>query len=871
MPKGKSKTPLMKQYYAIKSRYPDSILFFRMGDFYEMFDDDAKIASEVLGIALTSRDHGLGKRTPLAGVPYHSAERYLSKLLRAGFKVAICEQVEDPKFAKGIVKRDVVEIMTPGTITVDSGAESFKNQYLVSILPEDDGFVNICAVDVLAGDFFTRRIKYDRALDEIALLEPSEFLIPDDVSEDFFNLLKERFPKIRISLFEPWNFERKNAEEVLLEHFKVASLSGLGKFSAGEISVAGAVLKYLRQLKKGALHHISTLRKAVYGDFMLLDEATVRNLELIASIADGSRYGTLLWSIDETITPMGGRLLRRWILAPLVNSQKISQRLEAVQTLIESGSYLTELRDLLSQVGDMERIAGKIGNHRANPRDMVVLAKGLRIVEKIRQMRIFSTVLLEEIYTHLDPLPEICSRIERTIVDEPPAQINDGGILKCGVLPELDELRSLHSDSSAVLKKMEEELRARTGIEKLRVRFNKVFGYFIEVSRTQAKKVPDDFIRKQTLVNAERFITPELKELESKLLAADERIKYIEREFFLSFVAELSVQASKIADVASALAKIDVLANFAYLAKKKRYTRPRITDDGAIIIKGGRHPVLEDILGRSAFIPNDVKLDQKQQIIILTGPNMAGKSTFLRQNGLIVLMSQMGCFVPAEDARITPVDRIFTRVGATDYIARGQSTFLVEMLEAANILRNATENSLVLLDEIGRGTSTYDGLSIAWAIAEFLHDSEKHRAKTIFATHYHELTELANYLPRVANFQVTVREVDGNISFMHTIIPGGCDDSYGIQVARLAGVPDEVISRAREILEVLEAGETPTKSMRRLGGRKGRVEQYGAYQISLFDPEYHPLVIALKELDINNITPMQALKILSEWKQKWER
>ena len=484
-------------------------------------------------------------------------------------------------------------------------------------------------------------------------------------------------------------------------------------------------------------------------------------------------------------------------------------------------------------------------------------------------MEIFSSLLLERIRKRLDPLTQIRSRIEETIVPDPPIQTNDGGILKNGVLPELDELRNLRDDSTSVLRKMEAELRKRTGIEKLRVRFNKVFGYFIEISKAQAKRAPSNFIRKQTLVNAERFITPELKELETKLISADERIKYIEKEYFLTFVADLSFEASKISAVASAVARLDVLANFAHIAIKKRYIRPKITDSGAIDIIGGRHPVLEDIFGRPAFVPNDLHLDSDSRVIILTGPNMAGKSTYLRQNGLIVLMAQMGSFVPAESAEISPVDRIFTRVGATDYIARGQSTFLVEMLETTNILRNATDSSLVLLDEIGRGTSTFDGLSIAWAVAEFLHDVQKHRAKTIFATHYHELTQLASYLPRVRNFQVAVRETEGKIIFLHKIIPGGCDDSYGIQVAKLAGVPDSVIERAREILEILESGDMPDKSIHRLGGRKGKTERVDGFQVSLFDPEYHPLVIALKELDIEKLTPIDALNILAQWKKKW--
>jgi len=575
--------------------------------------------------------------------------------------------------------------------------------------------------------------------------------------------------------------------------------------------------------------------------------------------------------LDETKTPMGERLLRKWILSPMTDPIKIRQRLETVQSLIESGTQLTNLREYLSAIGDMERLAGKLGNQKITPPQLISMSEALKIVAKIKKLEIWNSFLLERINEQLDPLDKICERIENTVVPDPPNSIADGGVIRAGVIPELDELRKLQDDSTTVLKEMEQKLRQETGIEKLRIGFNKVFGYYIEISRAQTKNAPPNLIRKQTLVNSERFITPELKELESKLLAAEERINYIEREYFLTLVAELSIEASKVLNVAIALAKLDILANFAHIAIKKRYTRPQIVDDGVLEIKGGRHPVLEDILGKSAFVPNDLYMDTNEQIIILTGPNMAGKSTYLRQNGLLVLMAQMGSFIPADSAKITPVDRIFTRVGATDYIARGQSTFLVEMLETANILHNATENSLVLLDEIGRGTSTFDGLSIAWAVGEYLHDSKTNRAKTIFATHYHELTQLATYLNRVSNFQVGVRESSGKIVFLHKIVPGGCDDSYGIQVAKLAGVPDIVIGRAKEILEILESGEMPTQNIRKLGGRKGKTERVEGFQVSLFDPEYHPLVLALKEIDLNKLSPLEALNLLSEWKKKWDR
>jgi len=860
----------MDQYYTIKAKYPDSILFFRMGDFFEMFDEDAKIASEVLGITLTSRNHGLNERTPLAGVPHHAAEKYLAKLLRAGFKVAICEQIEDPKSTKGLVERDVIEVMTPGTITVENATESDKNQYLLAMLFADDLF-HLCAIDVLAGEFFTQLVDKKFIWDEIGTISPNEFLVPDDFPQLLLDELKKRYPATRVSFFESWNFSLENARKSIMKHFEISSIAGLGDFSDGEIQTAGAILTYLQQLKKGELHHIRTLVHNRKDDVMTLDEATVRNLELVTSIADDRKMHTILWSLDETKTPMGERLLRKWILSPLLKPIAIRQRLESVQTLIESATNLGKIRELLAGIGDLERIAGRLGNQKATPPNLIALTSALKIIGEIKKFDLWNAYLLERIDNNLDPLDDIQMQIDSTIVLDPPNSINDGGILKNGIIPELDELRRLRDNSSSVLKKMEQNLRESTGMDRLKIGYNRVFGYYIEIGKAHAKRAPSNFIRKQTLVNAERFITPELKELESKLLAADERIKYIEKEYFLTFVTELSFQASKISQVASAVAMLDVLANFAHIAKKKRYTRPKIIDSGAIDIEGGRHPVLEDIFGHSAFVPNDIHLDSNEQEIILTGPNMAGKSTYLRQTGLLVLMAQIGSFIPAESASISPVDRIFTRVGATDYIARGQSTFLVEMLETANILRNATDNSLVLLDEIGRGTSTFDGLSIAWAVGEFIHDAERHRAKTIFATHYHELTQLASYLPRVQNFQVAVRENEGKIVFLHKIIPGGCDDSYGIQVAKLAGVPDLVIFRAREILDVLESGEMPTQKIHKLGGRKGKTERYDGFQVSLFDPEYHPLVIALKELDINKLTPIEALNLLSRLKKKWNR
>ncbi len=867
---GKSKKiTLMEQFYSIKKQYPDTLLLFGVGDFFELFEEDARIASKELGIALTARNHGLETKTPLAGVPHHSLDKYLSQLLKKGFKVAICEQIEDPKFAKGLVKRDVIEVMTPGTITVASSAEDGKNQYLLGLFSVKGSYF-ICAVDVLSGEFFTVIADEKRFLDELAVLEPSEFLVPDDISESIFKSIKGRFPNIRISLFEPWNFEFEHAKRVLKDHFGTSTLEGFGDLTRGEICIAGGVLAYLNSLKKGKLTHIKALKQEHSGHLMHLDESTIRNLELIASMSDGKKYGTLLWFLDETKTPMGARLLRRMILSPLTDEKLIMGRLSAVDSLIQSGKLLGILQEYLANLCDLERIAGRIGNMKANPRDLTAVEKSLRIIERIRELEIFTSELLQKLLKNLNPLPEIRKRIKETIVDNPPPIITNGGIIRPGVIEELDELRELRVNSRSVLMEMEVNLRNRTCLDKLKIKSNKVFGYFIEIPRMQAKKAPPDFIRKQTLVNAERFITPELKELESKILAAEERINYIEREFYLSVLTEISIYASKISDVARAAAWLDVLSNFANIAMRKKLTKPEIAKDGTLEIKSGWHPVLWEILGKSLFVPNDLNFDNETQIIVLTGPNMAGKSTYLRQNGLIMLMAQIGSFVPADYAKITPVDRIFTRVGAVDYIAKGQSTFLVEMLETANILHNATDNSLVLLDEIGRGTSTYDGLSIAWAVVEYIHTLVGHKPKTIFATHYHELTEVANYLSRVKNFQISVREKNEKIVFLHKIVSGGCDDSYGIHVAQLAGVPEEVIQRSKEILDFLEAGDTPGRSVKKIDGKKPRIEKHSGYQISLFDPEFHPLVVALKDLDVNNLTPLQALELISKWRENWE-
>jgi len=861
-----SNTPLLDQYYKIKSEYPDALLFFRMGDFYEMFDEDAKIASEVLGIALTSRDHGGETRTPLAGVPHHAAERYLVKLLEAGYKVAICEQVEDPKLAKGLVRREVVEVMTPGTLTVALPDETKSKNYLLSIFPTPYGY-SIAGADILTGEFFTKDIGAGELESELMILAPKEILVPANPPEQ----LVERLKGQRITYYEEWKFGREYTESLLKEHLGVATLEGIGDITDGEIRASGAILSYLRELKKGTLSHLKRLSTGRFGDYMFLDPSTLRNLELAETILEGTKRGSLYGTLDYTKTPMGSRYLRFSILRPLLDKHEIKKRLDAIEDLIRNQRALNFIREELAGIGDLERLVGKIGCSRANPREIYELSLALEHIPKIKELLSQCTsILLQELNSALEDLREIREEIKSKIRADAPLQINEGGIIRDGVIGELDELRRLTFNSQSVLKDMENGLRQELGIPTLKVGYNKVFGYFIEVSKSYVDKVPEGFTRKQTLVGGERFITPELKELEYKILSARERACAIEREYFLALRERIAGEALRLKSVAEILAKLDFICSLAYVAIRRRFVKPTIREDGVIKIEEGRHPVVEEIIGERAFVPNDTYLsNDTDQLLIITGPNMSGKSTYLRQVGLIVLMAHIGSYVPAKSAEISLVDRIFTRVGAWDNIARGQSTFMLEMLETSNILNNATPLSLVLLDEIGRGTSTYDGLAIAWAVAEYLHETPSRQAKTIFATHYHELTELAKYLPRVKNYQVMVRHQGGRILFLHKISPGGCDDSYGIYVAGLAGLPREAIERAKEILNTLEAISNSSDAISGLKIQPKKSERRDGIRLSLFEPQYHPIVQELKQLDLNNLKPIEALLLLKKWKEKW--
>ncbi len=856
----------MNQYFKIKSQYPDEILFFRMGDFYEMFGEDAKVASKILGIALTSRGHIKGEKIPLAGIPYHAADRYLAKLLRAGKKVVVCEQVEDPKLAKGIVKRDVVEIITPGTVTVDGVIEGASNNYLIS-LTGDKEKLGLAMIDLTTGEFEIDQGEAGKIIEKIKVLNPAEVVCPEIWREERKKDLGFLDDNVTLTHLEMWKFDYDFAQKILIEHFKVTSLDGFGcqNLKVG-ISAAGAILAYLKQTKKTFLSHINKISPCIEGEQMFLDTNTIRNLELLTAMGTGERTNTLFSLLNRTKTAMGARLLKSWIIQPLLNVNRIMERQDAVEELFKNQDLSDSLEKKTRRIADLERLSGKIGYGKANPKDLIWLKDSLCIIPEIRSiLSQAKSTLLNHIKENLPDTTELVNLIERSIVDEPPFILTEGGIIKSGYSSDLDSLKGQIKGSKDWIAGLQEQERKRTGIPSLKVGFNKVFGYFIEVTKPHLSKVPEEYIRKQTMVNAERFVTQELKEKESHILGAEEKIFKLEYELFLDIRSKIGERTAQIQRTAEMVAQMDVLLSLKEVAAKYNYVRPQIDSSEEIIIEEGRHPVIENILDPGTFVPNDTKIDvENQQIHIITGPNMAGKSTYLRQVGLIVLLAQIGSFVPAKRAKIGVVDRIFTRVGAMDYLALGQSTFLVEMNETANILNNATPKSLILLDEVGRGTSIFDGLSIAWAVTEHIHNNPKIGSKTLFATHFHELTELAKFLTRVKNYNVAVKEWGDEVIFLRKIVPGGCDDSYGIQVARLAGVPKQVLERAKEILAELENGEV--RQQRSSEPRPKPV----SYQLSIFSPKDSQVVEELKKLDLEKLTPIEALNKLNELKKKAE-
>jgi len=865
-------TPLMRQYLEIKADYQDAILFFRLGDFYEMFMEDAVLASKVLGITLTSRNKGDENAVPLCGIPYHSCQGYIAKLIKAGHKVAICEQVEDPKTAKGIVKREVVRVVTPGLVTDIETIDPKENNYLMAI-SRHENLYGIAYVDITTGEFRVTQVEGGAQVEsEIGSLCPREVLLNEDISGDEIRQqLGSSLDKSMCNLIPEWVYENDYAEDQLCTFFGV---SGLQSFGCQDLiaaqQAASAILYYLQQTQKEDLRHIRFLQTYHTQSFMVLDESTRRNLELTETLQGGKKNGSLLGVLDRTVTAMGGRTLRHWIHYPLTSHQEILQRQNAVAELVEESLQRLDLIEALDGVYDLERLNGKISMASANGKDLVALRSSLEKLPKLDDLlSIFKSSQLQKLRAAIDLLPELVSLLEDAIVDDPPFVLREGGLIKDGYDADLDELKMISREGKGWIANLEQQERERTGIPSLKVKYNKVFGYFIEVTHRNLDRVPEDYQRKQTLSNAERFITPGLKEYEAKVLGAEERIVELEYNLFQKVRLKAALESPRIQKTAEALASLDALLSLSDLAHEKNYVRPEIDDSKVLKIEGGRHPVVECMPLKEAFVPNDVYMNaETDQLLIITGPNMAGKSTFMRQVALTTLMAQLGSFVPADAAHIGVVDRIFTRVGASDNLAKGESTFMVEMNETANILRHATDQSLIVLDEIGRGTSTFDGVSIAWAVAEYLHDHKEVAAKTLFATHYHELTDLALTRSRIKNFNVAVKEWNDQIIFLRKIVAGGASRSYGIQVGRLAGLPEMVILRAKEILKNLEAGEYIDSGEPRLGEGKNQVHKQPAPQLSLFSQDTDDRIrTRLNEIDTSLMTPLEALNVLDDLKK----
>ena len=873
-------TPMMKQYMQTKEEYKDCILFYRLGDFYEMFFDDALTASKELEITLTGKNCGLEERAPMCGIPYHAVDSYLNRLVSKGYKVAICEQVEDPKTAKGIVKREVIRVVTPGTNLDTQGLDETKNNYIMCIVYMADRY-GLSVADVTTGEYLVTELdSQTKLMDELYKFMPSEIVCNEAFYMSGLDLddLKNRLHMAIYSL-EAWYFDDALCRETLQEHFKVASLEGIGlsDYECGMIA-SGALLKYLEETQKNSLSHMSRLTRYATGNYMVLDSATRRNLELVETLREKQKRGSLLWVLDKTKTAMGARTLRKYVEQPLIDKESIVKRLDAVAELKDNAICREEIREYLNPVYDLERLVGKITYQSANPRDLIAFQSSLSMLPSVKCiLKDMESDLLKEIYEELDPLEELCDLVGRVIQEEPPLAMKEGGIIKDGYNEEVDRLRKAKSEGKNWLADLETKEREKTGIKNLRIRYNKVFGYYLEVTNSFKDLVPDYYTRKQTLANAERYIIPELKELEDTILGAEDKLCALEYELYCEVRNTIAAELTRIQRTAKAVAKLDVIASLALVAERNNYVRPKINEKGVIDIRDGRHPVVEKMIPNDMFIANDTYLDdKKQRISIITGPNMAGKSTYMRQAALIVLMAQLGSFVPASSANIGLVDRIFTRVGASDDLASGQSTFMVEMNEVANILRNATSKSLLILDEIGRGTSTFDGLSIAWAVVEYISNSKLLGAKTLFATHYHELTELEGKISNVNNYCIAVKEKGDDIVFLRKIVKGGADKSYGIQVAKLAGVPDPVINRAKEIVEELvtaditgkvkdiavQGSETKKKTQKKL-------DEVDLTQFSLFDTVKDDDVLnELKELDISHMTPMDAMNKLYQLQNK---
>lgn len=891
-------TPMMQNYIDTKREYSDCILFYRLGDFYEMFYEDAKVCSKELELTLTSKSCGLPERAPMCGVPSHAVDTYLNRLIDKGYKVAICEQIEDTKEAKGLVKREVVRVATPGTNLNTQALDESRNNYLMCVLYTVNAY-GAAYVDVTTGSFYmTEFDSENKLLDEISKIMPSEIICNDSFLVSGIDLedLKNRL-NIVISSVASWYFDECKCRDVLMEHFKTSSLAGLGlnDYSIGIIA-SGAVMQYLIGTQKISLEHITSIKPYSPDCYMLLDRSTRRNLELCETMREKSKRGSLFWVLDKTKTAMGARLLRKSIEQPLVNEDDINKRLDIITELNNNIVTREEIREYLNSIYDLERLISKISYRSANPRDLVAFRQSLSMLPHIKSLlSVFSKSELKDFAEQLDDLKDIFELLDNSIEEEPPISIRDGGIIKDGYDSEVDKLRSAKTDGKNWLAQLVEEEKKRTGIKNLRVKYNKIFGYHLEVTNSYKELVPDDWTRKQTLANAERYTTPHLKELENTILGAEDRLYSIEYNIFCQIRDKIYENIGRVQKTAQIIAHIDMFSSLALVAEQNNYVRPIVTKKGCLEIKNGRHPVVEKMISNDLFIANDTYLDNnKNRIAVITGPNMAGKSTYMRQTALIVLMAQIGSFVPAESAKIGIVDRIFTRVGASDDLASGQSTFMVEMTEVANIIRNATKNSLIILDEIGRGTSTFDGLSIAWAVIEYIANTKLLGAKTLFATHYHELTELEGKLDSVGNYCIAVKEQGEDIVFLRKIIRGGADKSYGIQVAKLAGVPESVLERARQIatqlsendilgrtkeIDVCMESETPiynygieqqAKAKKR---GKRRAEPKEMAQLSLFGADNEniktdDIILELRDIDLSNTTPIDAMNILYKMQER---
>ena len=863
-------TPAMKQFHYYKQKYPDTILFFRMGDFYETFYEDARTCSQVCGLTLTSRSKGVNP-VPLAGVPYHAVEGYIKKMLQAGYKVAVCEQTEDPKTAKGVVKRNVTRIVTPGTLTDDVLLNAKEDNFLCAVWLGTNSTAAISWVDISTGHFFAQQLPEKKLLDELLRLAPAECLLADRRGELFEAETRKLAKDIAqltgaiITERPSWYFDPYQAKQRLLKHFGTTTLEGFGIVDDedGIITSAGAVIEYLNETQKTTLGHISTIRKIDRKKFLQIDQASLASLEILRTIRTESKKGSLLDCLDETLTAMGGRMFRNWLCMPLCNLGEIELRQDAIEELKENDAGITQLRKLLADIADTERIAARISTFRATPRDLIALAATLRKIPPLRELlQSCQADLALRLARQCDSMDELADLLESAILPDCPSHLRDGGVIRQGFNEQLDHLRSISKDGQSWLRSYQKEQIERTGIGNLKIGYNKVFGYYIEISHSSADKVPADYVRKQTIKNAERYITDELKKYETQVLGAEEKAIELEQRLFEQIRTQACKYVSRLQQLADTVARCDCLCALAFLAARRNYIRPKITAGCELLINEGKHPVLAETLG-TEFVPNDIELGEgKGDCLIITGPNMSGKSTYIRQTALLVLMAQTGSFIPAKEATIGLVDRIFTRIGASDELVRGQSTFMVEMTETANIVNNATGKSLVILDEVGRGTSTYDGLSLAWAVTE--HIANELKCRTLFATHYHELTELAELFANVKNCNVAVREWMDEVVFLHKIVPGGTDKSYGIHVAKLAGIPKPILERSKEILEDLESAFAREATSEHLAKHKTKQPDKDL----LFVQKHKSVLDKLTSTDVNNLTPIEAINLLNKIKKE---